>query len=134
MKTLKYFAISVLMISGFGMAQAQQKSMVQKTQVENRRVTQEKSHHYKWAKELNLSAEQQAKIKEIRAKRADEKQKLKEEMQKLRESERQEIRNILTPEQQQKMDAQREKRKEKMDQHRKGSKMHHKKTDRKKRK
>ncbi|HZW76787.1 MAG TPA: hypothetical protein VFF21_00625 [Flavobacteriaceae bacterium] len=134
MKNLKYLALSILFVMGFGVTHAQQKAMIKKSQVEKRQWTEEKPHHEKWAKELNLSAEQQDKIKDIRSKRAAEKQKLKEEMQKLRDAERQEIREILTPEQQQKMDVQREKRKEKMEKQRKSSKMHHKNQDRRKRK
>lgn len=85
---------------------AQQENKVSKTKVE--------AHHEKsdkeMAKELNLTAEQKKEMKIIKEKYADKEQSLQQELKALRQAKREEMKAVLTPQQQEKAKAVHKKR------------------------
>lgn len=134
MKNLKYFSMALLLFIGIGSMQAQEKKLAQKDKTEKRHSFQKADRGDRMQKELNLSPDQIKKIEAIRAKRADEKTRLKSEMKRLNEEERNEIQAVYTPEQKEKIKTMKENRKEKMKANQGKRKMQHKKMQNRKRK
>lgn len=133
MKNLKYVSFVLMLFIGVGSIQAQQKELVKKDKVAKNQNFKKTDRKKKMQKELNMTPEQIKKIEDIRAKRADEKVKLRKEMKELNEAERNEIQAVYTPEQKEKMKELRQTRKESMKEHRGKKKMQHKKMRNKKR-
>lgn len=125
MKNLKYLSIAAMLFFGFNSVNAQ-------TLTSEKASFQKENRHNKLQKELDLSEEQVKEIKTIRAKRAEEKKKLHNEMQRLRQEEKKEIQTVYTPEQKERLNELRSNRKGKMKDHQgkrnmKGKKMQHRK-------
>lgn len=94
MRNLKLFAITLFMLMGTYNVFAQE-------------VKEKRVHHLKSEKSmkgLNLSEAQKQEIAKIKSKRADEKKSNKEALRRIKKEEKEEIRAVLTPEQQSKMD------------------------------
>lgn len=133
MKNLKYVSLALILFIGVGSIQAQEKSLAKKDMVENNKTYKKTDRKKKMQKELNMTSEQTAQIEAIKAKRADEKSKLRKEMKELNDAERNEIQNVYTPEQKAKMKEMRKDRKGKMKAHQGKKKMQHKKMQNRKR-
>ncbi|HLU84615.1 MAG TPA: Spy/CpxP family protein refolding chaperone [Vicingaceae bacterium] len=105
MKTLKVLAAATLFFLGTTMVNAQEPAKKECTHEHGMKAHKVgKEHHLEKMKaELQLTDEQVAKIKEIHAKRADEKEALKEKMHELHKAEKEEVKQVLTEEQLQKM-------------------------------
>ncbi|MCB9360161.1 MAG: Spy/CpxP family protein refolding chaperone [Flavobacteriales bacterium] len=97
MKNLKSIAIVALFIAATSVS-AQDK-MNKPTNLQVDKQHQEDDHLEKFKDQLNLTPEQKAKIKAIRAKRFAEKTELKKKLKDLRVAERIEINSVLTDEQ-----------------------------------
>ena len=127
MKNLKMILAATLIVAGATMLNAQDaKKKDCNHDHKAHAVHYEKGDHLEKMKaELELTDEQVVKIKEIHAKRAEEKKALKEKMKTLSKAEREEIKAVLTEEQREKMKEIKEKRQEKFKEHKANkSKMH----------
>lgn len=127
MKNLKYLSMAMLMFIGIGSMQAQEKTLAKKDAPVKQHALQKTDRAEKMQKELNLTPDQIKQIEAIRAKRADEKTRLKNEMKRLNEEERNEIQAVYTPEQKEKIKTMKENRQEKMKANQGKRKMKHKK-------
>jgi len=133
MKNLKYVSLALIMFFGIGSLQAQQKDLAKTDKTEKKTDYRKGVHKQKMQKELNLTSEQTKQIEDIRANRADEKAKLRSEMKRISDEERNEIQAVYTPEQKEKMKELRENKKGNMKAYQGKRKMKHKKMRNKKR-
>lgn len=127
MKNLKYVSLALMLFVGLGSIQAQQKELTKKDQIAKNQTFKKTDRKKKMQKELNMTPEQTKQIEDIRAKRADEKTRLRSEMKQLKEAERNEIQAVYTPEQKEKMKELKANKKEKMKAYKGKKKMQHKK-------
>lgn len=127
MKNLKMILAATLIVAGATMLNAQDAKKKDCNHDHKAHAGHYKKgdHLEKMKAELELTDEQVVKIKEIHAKRAEEKKALKEKMKTLSKAEREEIKAVLTEEQREKMKEIKEKRQEKFKEHKANkSKMH----------
>lgn len=127
MKNLKMILAATLIVAGATMVNAQDAKNKNCDHAHKAHAGHYKKgdHLEKMKAELELTDEQVVKIKEIHAKRAEEKKALKEKMKTLSKAEREEIKAVLTEEQREKMKEIKEKRQEKFKEHKANkSKMH----------
>ena len=76
MKNLKYVSLALMLFVGLGSIQAQQKELTKKDQIAKNQTFKKTDRKKKMQKELNMTPEQTKQIEDIRAKRADEKTRL----------------------------------------------------------
>ncbi|MDT8412375.1 MAG: Spy/CpxP family protein refolding chaperone [Vicingaceae bacterium] len=107
MKNLKMILAATLIVAGATMVNAQDAKKKDCDHDHKAHASHyEKGEHVEKMKaELELTDEQVAKIKEIHAKRAEEKKALKDKMHELHKAEKEEIKEVLTEEQVEKMKA-----------------------------
>lgn len=107
MKNLKMILAATLLVAGATMVNAQDAKKKDCDHAHKAHSSHyEKGEHVEKMKaELELTDEQVAKIKEIHAKRAEEKKALKDKMHELHKAEKEEIKEVLTEEQVEKMKA-----------------------------
>ncbi|MCW8898913.1 MAG: Spy/CpxP family protein refolding chaperone [Flavobacteriales bacterium] len=107
MKNLKMILAATLIVAGTTMVNAQDAKKKECDHAHKAHADHyEKGEHVEKMKvELELTDEQVAKIKEIHAKRAEEKKALKDKMHELHKAEKEEIKEVLTKEQIEKMKA-----------------------------
>ena len=101
MKNLKYITVCLLLFVGVSSMSAQKGIQLQNKQVQTKRTAnlEQEKHQKMMQEELSLTDDQMKKIEMIQSKRADEIQKLREQIWSLKEEEHKEIQEILTPEQ-----------------------------------
>jgi|SRR5690554_6227044 len=134
MKNLTYVSFILMLFLGIGSMQAQEKKFSKKNLTEKKQNFKKEDRAKKMQKELGLTPEQVKKIDDIKAKRAADKTRLKSELQRLKNEERNEIRAVYTPEQKEKLKTLKENRKKKIKTHKRKNNMQHKKMqDRKRR-
>lgn len=107
MKNLKMILAATLIVAGATIANAQdaKKKDCDHDHKAHADHYEKGEHMEKMKAELELTDEQVAKIKEIHAKRAEEKKALKDKMHELHKAEKEEIKEVLTEEQVEKMKA-----------------------------
>lgn len=105
MKNLKMMLAATLIVTGATMVNAQdaKKKDCDHDHKAHSSHYEKGEHVEKMKAELELTDEQVAKIKEIHAKRAEEKKALKDKMHELHKAEKEEIKEVLTEEQREKM-------------------------------
>lgn len=107
MKNLKMILAATLIVAGATIVNAQdaKKKDCEHTYKAHASHYEKGEHVEKMKVELELTDEQVAKIKEIHAKRAEEKKAIKDKMHELHKAEKEEIKEVLTEEQLEKMKA-----------------------------
>ena len=116
MKHLKFLAVSLVLFVGVHSMSAQQGRQFNKNQLQTEQGQKkfQEERQKKMQQELSLTDDQIKNIEKIRSKRADEIQKLREQIWNLKEEERKEVHATFTPEQKEKFEKLREENKEGM--------------------